>query len=606
MSRTSLAEITTTNGNDQFYPTPDSVAEKMLAGLDWDMIETILEPSAGKGNLVECAIKKKLSRYGHNRHNLDIDCIEIDPYLRQILKYNFSEEKKNELGSQISKLKEKERYDHSQGRIVGLSPTEKLELHRLENERDIIANADVHIIHDDFLTFKGRKRYDLILMNPPFMDGDKHLLKALEIQSNGGAIICLLNAETLLNPFTNSRQLLKNQLERYGAKVTFIENGFSNAERKTDVTVAIVRIDIPRPVYKSTIYERMEKAAQQEEIHFEVNDLVVGDYLEQAVQHFNVEVAASLELIREYEALRPYMTESLKGEQKSSGADAILTLTVGRESNYLQRVDVNKYLQKVRLKYWTALFENEKFMGKLTSNLRDMYRKTVDKMADYDFTMYNIKTILVEMNAGLIDGVKETILALFDKLTVEHSWYPETKANIHYFNGWRTNLAHKVGKKAIIPTHGMFSSYSWSKHTFDTSTAYNVISDIEKVFNYLDGGLTQDVDLLERLKTADAEGRTRNIECKYFYIDLFKKGTTHIKFKNLDLVEKLNIYAARNKNWLPPNYGRKAYAEMTSEEKNVIDSFQGAAEYARVMAMSGYFLSEPTKSVAMLTSGTEK
>ena len=34
-------------------------------------------------------------------------------------------------------------------------------------------------------------------MNPPFSNGDKHLLKALKMQEKGGAIICLLNAETI-------------------------------------------------------------------------------------------------------------------------------------------------------------------------------------------------------------------------------------------------------------------------------------------------------------------------------------------------------------------------------------------------------------------------
>ena len=39
--------------NKDFYPTPQNLIEKMLDGLDWKMINTILEPSAGKGNIVE-------------------------------------------------------------------------------------------------------------------------------------------------------------------------------------------------------------------------------------------------------------------------------------------------------------------------------------------------------------------------------------------------------------------------------------------------------------------------------------------------------------------------------------------------------------------------
>lgn len=43
-------DLTITSGADQFYPTPPSIAGKMLAGLDMRYIQTVLEPSAGKGD----------------------------------------------------------------------------------------------------------------------------------------------------------------------------------------------------------------------------------------------------------------------------------------------------------------------------------------------------------------------------------------------------------------------------------------------------------------------------------------------------------------------------------------------------------------------------
>ena len=46
-----LAEIP--DNDKQFYPTPPSVAERMLSGIDWRYIQTVLEPEAGKpcGNI---------------------------------------------------------------------------------------------------------------------------------------------------------------------------------------------------------------------------------------------------------------------------------------------------------------------------------------------------------------------------------------------------------------------------------------------------------------------------------------------------------------------------------------------------------------------------
>ena len=119
------------------------------------------------------------------------------------------------------------------------------------------------------------------------------------------------------------------------------------------------------------------------------------------------------------------------------------------------------------------------------------------------------------------------------------------------------------------------------------------LSDIEKVFDYLDGGLTQSLRHAGQVvEEAVNDGQTRNIACKYFEVTLYKKGTCHIKFTDMDVIQKFNLFAARGKNWLPPSYGKKGYKEMDAEEKAVIDSFEGEESYNRVMARPDYFLTE--------------
>ena len=49
------------------------------------------------------------------------------------------------------------------------------------------------------------------------------------------------------------------------------------------------------------------------------------------------------------------------------------------------------------------------------------------------------------------------------------------------------------------------------------------------------------------------------------------------------IIDRLNIFAGQRKNWLPPSYGKKHYADMTQEEKIVIDEFQGEKAYESVM-----------------------
>ena len=516
----------------EFYPTPNSLIGKMLSGIDWTRIETVLEPEAGKGDIAH-AIKKACKKRYYERI-LDIDCIEKDPYLQHILR-----------------------------------------------------GEGFRVIHDDFLTFCGRKKYDLIVMNPPFSNADEHLLKALEVQKNGGSIICLLNAETLKNPYTKRRQVLLQKLAEVNAQIKYFKHMFKKAERKTDVEVALVKVFIPAENGESKIFTELKKSMNYKEPEtFEKQELAPSDIIEMMVRQYNLEVDASLELIREYRAMQPYIMNTF--DKSAYGRDAILTLRVGDT----HELKINLYLRNVRMKYWEALFSRKEFTGKLTSELQSKYMNMVSKLADYDFTVYNIERVHAEMNAEMVQGIKNSILALFDKFSEEHAWYPECQKNIHFYNGWKTNKAHKVGKKVIIPINGAFSTYSWKKDELDTYLITGVLSDVEKVFNYLSGDMNAPCEIGNIFEIANRLKQTKDIETKYFFVTFYKKGTAHITFKDERLVEAFNIFAARNKNWLPPCYGKVQYEEMQPEEKAVIDDFQGKTAYNDVLAHKAQMLYE--------------
>ena len=598
----SITEIITTDeAREGFYPTPPNVVEKLLEGIEWYKIENVLEPSAGKGNLVDgIAAAWNKESYRHRDSKLPVDCIEIDPYLRSILQYEYGGQHEGEMRKRIRELEDSREYDRVKYRYEFRTPADFFEHKELTTEHEKRRATECRIVHDNFLTFNSRKRYGLIVMNPPFADGDAHLLHAIELQTrHGGLIRCVLNAETLLNPYTNRRKVLRAKLQELGADVSYIDGAFSDGERKTDVRVAIIKINIPTPeTGTSEIYERLKAAAEAEEVvQDEVTDLAVADFLSQIVTQFNVEVDSGLALIREYQAMQPYILRSLSKDDKYN--KPILALRVDGDSEYTA-LNTNRYLRLTRRKYWEALFTNKKFTGQLTSNLREKYQGMVDKMQNYDFTLFNIQQIMLEMNAEMQQGVQETIVALFDRMTQQHSWYPECQNNIHYFNGWKTNKAHKINDKVILPVNGMFSSYSWEKDAFSVHNAYSTISDIEKVFEYLDGNMSAPVDLRGVLELACAAGKTKNIQCKFFSVTLYKKGTMHIKFHNQALVDRFNIYCSQKKNWLPPNYGRTNYTDLSQEAQAVVDGFNGdgtegsgKAAYAEIMKRQGYFLAEP-------------
>lgn len=595
-----------------FYPTPPELVKKMLDDVQWSKVKTVLEPSAGKGNIVygilDSIYNQEYSRYyDEDFMGIKIDCIEIDPNLRSILAYTFMGKKAHD-----EYYDEKRKYnDMSYNEKTPAIRAAEAEIRKLCS---IHNSKAVRIVGNDFLNFITHKQYDLIIMNPPFEFGAEHLFKAIQIQEeNGGDIICLLNAETIRNPYSNIRKVLQQKLQKYEAEISYLEKQFSFAERKTDVEIAMVKIKIPQKRKESLFFETLKKAENVKTETSENDKIISSDPIQQMIDLYNFECMATINLIHEYEAVKPYIQDRLpSGEDereqlesmKYSQAIITLTMTYG-ERNCSQGVDINDYLKAVRRKYWEGFFHNEQFVGKLTSNLQKEFRAKVDEMAEYDFSMFNIQQVLERIGRSLSRGVEETILATFDKLSEQHSWYPECQNNIHYYNGWKTNKAHLINKKVIIPIYGCFAYDSWYKryeNTISVNAIYDKLSDIEKALNYLDNCETEEVNLMEVLEAARSRAVSRKISCKYFSVTFYKKGTCHIEFTNERLLDKLNIFGSQRKNWLPPNYGKKHYADMTEEEKAVIDEFQGEEAYEKVLSDTNYYLNNNTQQM-LLTAG---
>lgn len=528
--------------NNDFYPTPDYLVEEMVKDLDFRLIKSVLEPSAGKGDILEGLKKRSEQRcscwYSDNI-NLDIDCIEKDPNLRQILKGN-----------------------------------------------------NYRVVHDDFLSYSTMKLYDLIIMNPPFSDGCKHLLKALDMQRrNGGAIICLLNAETLLNPYTKERQVLNGLLNTYHADVKYIRNAFLKAERKTNVNIAIIKVQLPEVKRESVIINNLRKATEQSEYEnvSTATQIAEKDFLKAIVKQYEMEVKAGIQLIKEYHAMAPYILRCF-GKDRDTGetiqtGECVLSLNIGKDM-----ASINGYVRVIREKYWSALFHNPNFVGQLTGNMQREYQNKIHDLRNYEFSLYNIYELKSDIQQKVVVSIENTIVDLFDELSHKYSYYDETGNNIHYYNGWKTNKAWIINKKVIIPLNA-FKSYSWNNDFCPSQ--YDVLTklqDIEKCFNYLDGGLTESVDLRNAIKKAETERQTKNIDLKYFKITFYKKGTCHIQFKNMELLKKFNIFGSQHKGWLPPGYGKKRYEQMDQEEQQVIDEFEGKEEYQKVCANIKYYI----------------
>jgi hypothetical protein len=541
--------------NDDFYPTTPRLISRMLAGIEWGEVATILEPSAGKGDIAD-RVAKQIARAHRNSYRwrdddqeaqrAPIDCIELDPDLRNTLK-----------------------------------------------------GAGFRVVHDDFLTYVTRKHYDLIVMNPPFSDGDRHLLKALELAQYGGRVVCLLNAETIRNPFSFQRKDLATKLAELGATITFHAGEFSKAERPTDVEVALVNVAIPNSVPDSIILEDLHEAQKAEAFRQRgATEIVSGDFIEAIVARYRFEVEAGVRLIHEYERLRPHLLDAIRtNEDGTDYRKPILALTIDDRKASGDNV-INGYVRLTRLKYWEALFQAPQFTGQLTSNLQRELSAKVEALGDYEFSRVNILSIQRDLSTQTIASIEETIIKQFDLLSRKHSW-DEDSANVHYYNGWRTNKSWKINEKVIIPCRAWDTTWGQWKYW---NTAEE-LRDLEKCLAFLDGGQPRAASVGTALAHAEKVQQSANIVASYFSVTFYKKGTMHVRFLRLDLLDRFNRFGAQRKGWLPPSYGRRHYSDMGAEERAAVDAFEGEANYARVMAEPGKYIIEPAAMLRL--AGTE-
>lgn len=526
--------------NKNYYPTPNTLIEKMISGIKWKEIKTVLEPSAGSGNIVdEIMPYANANHWSNPKPTFSVDCIEIDEQLQATLK------------------------------VKGY-----------------------RLVYNNFLTFNTCKKYDLIIMNPPFDNGAKHLLKALEMQSNGGCVVCLLNAETIKNAYSNERKALKDKLSELNASIEYIENAFMTAERQTAVEVALVKviIDSKEEIIDKDIFDKFKpnkKAITASEPITDQENMLTcfsaeNSFIELAVEQYETETKMGIELIQVYKKMKPYLLKTITKDKKNtfSNYEYSLFLVLGNNEDNARynskTIDENDFIKIMRLKYWNALFQNPKFTGKLTQNLKEELDKKVEQYADYDFNVFNIYELAEEMQLKTTKGIEDTIITLFNELTYKYAYATnkefETK-NIHYFNGWVTNKCWFINKKVIIP----YLNSGWE--------GQRKLSDIHKALSYLDynndntdANIEQMIVDYKKAKGIWHSDYIEEIPLPYFTIRFYKKGTAHITFTNQEILDKFNLFCCKNKNMLPPHFGKKKYEDMTNTEQQVATEFMGSKE----------------------------
>ena len=535
----------------QFYPTPPTLVKKMFEKINWETVHSILEPSAGKGDIIkglrDCYIKREKNKYAkYDLYNRDvswkvsIDCVEIDPNLAAILK--------------------DEKYYGTKVNCYNVTQA-------------------------DFLMWDTFTRYDLIAMNPPFSEGDRHLIKALDLCRTGGQVVCILNAETIRNPYSNIRQDLVHRLQELHADIEYLQDEFVDSEHKTDVEIALIYVDIPKIEYDYDMFEKMNRAKEYKSKYDSMTSdyqLATDDLIANVLKQYNDECTLGLSLIDTFERFESIIPTS---ERKQ----AIISIAINsRDSNNESITKHNAFLRELRAKYWNILFQSDLIAPLLTQATRDYFRLNLERLRAFDFTYSNIKTIQIELSQRMTGSIEDAVVEQFDKLTYHNSM--SNSSNVHYYNGWCTNDAYKLNKKIIIPCYGVFDDRYCN--SWDLWKSEEKLDEIEKILIFLNGGFTAEhrVDWIIRSYQSSKSYNGEKIHCAFFDLEFKKKGTIHLWFTNEELLKKWNIFAGKKKNFLPNDYGTKTYKDMTSEEQNIVNAFEGEKSYKETISNQNYYL----------------
>lgn len=340
--------------NKNFYPTPDGIIAKMVAG-GISHSNKVLEPSAGKGNILDY-LKKDEFTYATN----NLYCIEKEPELQMILK-----------------------------------------------------EKGYNLLGDDFLSFDSEYYFDYIIMNPPFDTGVKHLLHAFDI-SKGAEIRCLLNAETLDNAYSKERRLLLDIIKANSGTVMPLANCFMDAERKTSTNVVLVCLK--NLSYSTKDFEFNLSSSTEEPNNFKVDDIdsnqvAQKDVFENLAQRYTKVKEVYTRYIKTLNELN-YYAEGLVSSNTLSVV-GIATETSGSSD----KDSYNKFTEKLRAKCWDNILSKTKISSLVTESVRknlDTFTKQQGFLAFTKENMENLFDTLMQSKGNIMESC---ILEAFELMT---------------------------------------------------------------------------------------------------------------------------------------------------------------------------------------------
>lgn len=473
--------------NFDLYPTSKDVIARMLGNISISGM-VILEPSAGFGNIVD---------YCNEVGAKEVIACEISQRLRQVL------------------------------------------------------SPKCNIIENDFLNLTADRisHIDMIIMNPPFSDQEKHILHAWDIAPAGCQIISLCNASMLENRYSRNRTQIEELKKAYGNSENF-GKCFSTSERQTDVEIGCVWLY--KPGTGENEFEGYFDLYDYEQDLVNDSGIVRYDFVQDIVSRY----VEAVSMFDEVEAANKRINTAIKGVVEgfniSFGAKKS-----GRENEY-KEIDRQTFKKELQKAAWRKLFGLMKMDKYMTTGVMANINKFVEQQEAVPFTVRNVY-LMVQMIAGTHSQRMDQVLCeAFDKIC-SFSYENSTAGE-----GWRTNTDFMIKSKFILPYVCDYDT-RWPSETVKIHYRYgDELQDIVKALCFL-SGTDYSTEYKDTLRGFCNENRVPFGEWAqwgFFRIKGFKKRSMHFEFIDEDLWRKFNQRVAEIRGWqnmvVHTTKGRKA------------------------------------------------
>ena len=473
----------------QFYVTPPALAARVWEGFKDRSFDRVLDAFAGTGALGDAAPDAEW----HRHRGIEIDCIEIDAGKHPILR--------------------------DKGRnVVGL----------------------------DFFAFEGGEVYSHVVMNPPFAQGARAVLRAWDMLWEG-KVAAIVNAETLRNPFSAERARLVKLIEEHGS-VEFIADAFQGAdvEREADVEIALVHLVKPAECARDWIGDLLASMAvdrnEESDLKLPGELALPQSFVETQCAVFRAAVRAMREAVR---------MEAVATHYGSRIGQTMAELNGSPRSR--DAFDVRKALEtrygELKDRAWTSVLRSTETLSRLSQKVQRQAESQFETIKKLDFTETNVYGFLLGLVESQPDMQLDMACDVFDTITRYHS------DNTVFYRGWKSNDKHRSCGMRIRTTRFILPGHR--AESYQSSPGWNtqqLLADFDKVFAMLDGKRQPELSLCRAFSDRYAQlKRGQRVSSSYFDVRYYPgTGTIHFFARDKTIVDRLNRVVGRRRQWLPP------------------------------------------------------